>query len=245
MQDKGSPVVIVVEDEADLRGMICGFLAMSGIAARGAADAAELDRAWTEQPADILVLDVNLPGEDGFSIAERMRRASPVGIIMMTARGSTDDRIGGREAGADSYLVKPVELRELLATIRALLRRLNTALPAPERAPDSWVLDRARWVLAPPRGIPMELTAAEFTVLDLLLSASGQTVAADAILERLGKNAADTNRRCLDELFQQLCRKVEREAGIPLPVQSVVSLGYVFAGTASCAEGSLTVNAAP
>ena len=119
------PNVIVVEDDIDLRDSICAFLAAEGTDIRGVGDGTELDRIWADRPANILVLDLGLPGESGLAIAARMRRHSPVGIIMLTARAQAHDRIAGLECGADNYLVKPVVLSELAAAIGALARRLG------------------------------------------------------------------------------------------------------------------------
>lgn len=245
-----TPQVIVVEDEADLRDSVCDFLSISGVSVRGAADGTALDRLWREAPADIVILDVNLPGDSGFAIAARLRERSGVGIIMMTARGAVDDRVQGLGSGADVYLVKPVDLRELLAATRALARRLAGpgAPPAPAPAPGpaaplsaaSWTLDRTRWALVVPSGALIDLTGTEFGILEALMGECGRHVASSAILERLNKPVNEANRRSLDAALSRLRRKVEAAADLPLPVKSVRSVGYVFA-----AAGNATVNAAP
>lgn len=223
------PRVIVVEDEVDLRGSICAFLAAEGFNVRGVDDGAGLDRAWAQVPADILVLDVNLPGDSGFTIAARMRRQSRVGIIMLTARTQVDDRITGLECGADNYIVKPVVLRELSAAVRGLSRRLGQPPAKEEETPAAWSFDPVNWSLIAPNGVTVALTTAEFCLLNTLVTTPGVSVSSDDMLAALGKAAVETNRRSLDSVLSRLRRKVEDQAGMPLPIKAVRSVGYVFA----------------
>jgi DNA-binding response OmpR family regulator len=225
-----STSVVVVEDEADLRDSMCTFLDALGFEVRGAASAADLEALWNAQTADILVLDVNLPDDSGFAVAQRMRASSRVGIIMLTARSQVNDRIAGLEAGADNYLVKPVNLRELAAAVKGLARRLEPPVePDDGTLPLPWTLDAVTWSLVAPSGVAVALTAAEFSLMNALSGSPGESVSCDAILCALGKAAVDTNRRSLDSVLSRLRRKVERETGLQLPVKSVRSLGYVFA----------------
>lgn len=214
--------IIVVEDDADLRYTICAFLEAFGFDVRGAADAVAFDGLWRERPADILVLDINLPGEDGFSIAARVRAASSAGIVMMTARGRVDDRVSGFEVGADNYMVKPVVLRELVAVIKGLARRLNGS--ATEPAGEPWSLDPVEWAIVAPNSVSVPLTAAEFSVLEVLMASPGRPVTRGKLLEALG----NTNRASLDSLLSRLRRKVAPTSGLPLPIKSVRAVGYVF-----------------
>jgi len=225
-----SPSVIVIEDEADLRNSVCAFLAGSGFDVRGAGAGDELTRIWAERPADILVIDVMLPGEDGFSIAARMRKQAPlVGIIMLTARGQAADRIAGLELGADNYLVKPLVLRELVAAIQGLARRMAAARPSREERPATWSFDPLTWALTAPNGISVDLTTAEFCLIDVLAASPGQAVSADALLAASGKKADVHERRSLETILSRLRRKVETATGQPLPVKAVRTVGYTFA----------------
>ena len=121
--------IIIVDDEAGLREPLAEYLALEGYDAVPAESGVELDRLLAEKPADLVVLDVNMPGENGFSIAQRLRAAGPVGIIMLTSKRDLVDRVVGLEVGADDYVSKPCDPRELLARARAVLRRLNVQAP--------------------------------------------------------------------------------------------------------------------
>lgn len=123
--------IAVVDDEEGLRGPIVDYLRLEGYDAVGASGGPELDALMAEAPVDLVILDVNMPGEDGFSIARRLRAAGPVGIVMLTAKSGLVDRVVGLEIGADDYLGKPFDLRELLARVRSVMRRLNAAAPEP------------------------------------------------------------------------------------------------------------------
>jgi DNA-binding response OmpR family regulator len=227
--------VIVVEDDPDLSGSIVRYLSLVGMTARSAGSGAELDALLAEFPPDLLVLDVNLPGEDGFSIAARLRTNSKVGIVMLTARGQLDDRVLGLTAGADAYLVKPVQFRELEAVIHSLTRRLRDA-PVEEKAEarddgsaKSWSFDAANWSLATPNGASVPLTNAEFRVLQALTSEAGASVTRDEIAQALGKSVGGYDDRSIDAVMARLRRKVSEATGENLPIRSVRSVGYVFA----------------
>ena len=126
--------IAVVDDEEALRGPVVDYLRMEGYDAVGASGGAELDGLMADGEIDLVILDVNMPGEDGFSIARRLRAAGPVGIIMLTAKSGLVDRVVGLEIGADDYLGKPFDPRELLARVRSVMRRLNAAAPDPSPA---------------------------------------------------------------------------------------------------------------
>ena len=131
----GPARIVVVDDEPDLRLLLEDYLGAQGLAVRAAGSGAELDLLLRAEPADLVILDVNMPHEDGFTIAARLRAAgNGAGIVMLTAAGAVESRVAGLGAGADDYLPKPFEPRELLARIRAVLRRLEA--PAPPAPPD-------------------------------------------------------------------------------------------------------------
>lgn len=228
--------IVVVEDEASLRADLVEYLTACGHGVVGCSDGIELDVALTRQPADILILDVNLPGEDGFSIAKRLREHSEVGIIMLTARGVNVDRVVGLEIGADVYLVKPIELRELEAQVRTLARRLKvqpaTHLAGSVAAPAAgagWIYDQVAWALVAPGGGVLKLTANERVFVNLLVDHPGEPVSRADIFRALGKREWDVGDRSVDSMVRRLRAKGEEALGHPLPIEAVHGTGYAFA----------------
>lgn len=235
--------IVVVEDETSLRADLVEYLSACGHGVVGCADGMALDAALARQSADILILDVNLPGEDGFSIAKRLREHSDIGIIMLTARGVNVDRVVGLEIGADVYLVKPVELRELEAQVRTLARRLKVqpsgacapaapaaavAAAAPSAA-SGWVYDQVAWALIAPNGAALKLTANERVFVNLLVERPGEPVSRSDIFRALGKREWDVGDRSVDSMVRRLRAKGEEALGHPLPIEAVHGTGYAFA----------------
>lgn len=227
--------IAVVEDEASLRGDLVEYLSACGHAVTGCEDGAALDRALAVHPVDMVILDVNLPGENGFSIAKRLRDHSEIGIIMLTARGVNVDRVVGLEIGADVYLVKPVELRELEAQVRTLARRIQAAPPAPMPAPAAaphptgWVYDQVAWALVAPGGAALKLTANERIFVNLLVERPGEPVSRADIFRALGKREWDVGDRSVDSMVRRLRAKGEETLGGELPIEAVHGTGYAFA----------------
>lgn len=218
--------VYLVEDEADLADTIRAYLCVHGFSVTALPDAETFLARWSPAEQVIVVIDVNLPGEDGFSLARRIRAQAPeAGIVMLTARGRAEDRVAGMELGADNYLLKPVVLRELTATLCSLVRRLMPATAEP-----GWALNKLGRDLRAPSDARIALTAMEFTLLDLLARCPGQTVTAQEILEAMGKPLSEGSRRTLDCVLSRLRRKVAAENGDILPVRSARGVGYVFTG---------------
>ncbi len=237
--------IIVVEDEADLRDDLVEYLDRCGFEVRGASSGVELDGLLENESADVIVLDVNLPDEDGFSVARRVRALSPAAIVMLTARSSLIDRVIGLELGADVYLVKPVDFREVEAQIKALVRRIHKgANPPAAVAPPSaaavapaveskrsWQFDDVEWRIQPPEGPAVPLTATEYKFLSLLVVAPGEPVSRQDISIALTGRDWDPYSRSIDSLVRRLRIKVEERAGCPLPVQAVHGVGYAFVGS--------------
>jgi DNA-binding response OmpR family regulator len=232
--------IAVVEDEATLRGDLVEYLSACGHEVNGCGDSVELDTVLAGPGADIIILDVNLPGEGGFSIAGRLRKVSDVGIIMLTARGLNVDRVVGLEVGADVYMVKPVELRELEAQVRTLARRLKlgaaaaaAVAPASPPAPampagESWIFDEVAWTLVAPDGTSIKLTGNERVFAAMLTARPGEPVGRDALFRALGKRSWDPADRSVDSLVRRLRAKAEKELGRPLPIEAVHGVGYAF-----------------
>jgi len=235
--------IAIVEDESHLLGDLVEYLSGCGHDVEGCADGVALDAVLARGPIDILILDINLPGEGGFSIAGRLRAKSDIGIIMLTARGLNVDRVVGLEIGADVYLVKPIELRELEAQVRSLARRLKlTPQPglAPATAPlptpaapappaTDWTFDQLSWTLISPEGRTVKLTGNERVFIALLVSRPGEPVSRDEIFRALGKRGWDPADRSVDSMVRRLRAKGAEAIGQPLPIESVHGIGYAFA----------------
>ena len=176
--------VCLVEDDDDLREEIVLLLERAGFEVRGVADAAAFYKAHALAPCEVAVLDIGLRGEDGLSIASALRASGPIGIVMASARGAVEDRIDAPRHGADVYMVKPLHIEELVATIHALGRRVRammppaaSPLPAPPmalEAPGAWHLSDGGWVLRDPHGLQLKLTTTERAFMACLMEADGE-----------------------------------------------------------------------
>lgn len=237
--------IAVVEDEASLRADVVEYLTACGHAVVGCEDGLALGRALAERPADLVILDINLPGEDGFSIAKRLRDSSDVGIIMLTARGVNVDRVVGLEIGADVYLVKPVELRELEAQVRSLSRRLTGVAAASAGAAAAvagdtsshWIYDQLAWALVSPAGGAAKLTANERVFVSLLVERPGEPVSRAAIFKALGKREWDAGDRSVDSMVRRLRAKGAQALGRELPIEAVHGTGYAFTAPVTVKQG--------
>lgn len=222
--------IVVVEDETALREDVVEYLRHCGHFAVGVPSGAALDELLSRGAFDLAILDVGLPGEDGFAIARRLRERSGIGIVMLTARGQSIDRISGLEIGADAYMVKPVELRELEAQVRTLLRRVHAAGMPVAAAPEAsaWTFEPVTWRLVAPSGTAVRLTAAEHKFLALLTHHPAQPVSRAEVFRMLGKRQWEAGDRSVDSLVRRLRAKVRQQTGEDLPVQSVHAIGYAF-----------------
>ena len=215
--------VLVVEDDPKLRENLVIGLTHNGFEVTGVADGIELDAVMVHKQVDVIVLDLGLPGEDGIEIAKRIRKMANTGLIIVTARGMTEDRIIGFESGADLYFVKPVDIKELAAAIRGLERRL------PQPSQSEWRLDFSSSCLITPNGISIKLNSNERSVLKLLLTNIGKDVSRAIILEILGMPDEMSFYPRLDVLISRLRSKAAvAEPSLPLPIQTRYSHGYTF-----------------
>jgi DNA-binding response OmpR family regulator len=221
------PRVALLEDDALLRERILlPGLANYGFLATGMETAAELELHLQSHPADIVVLDVGLPDADGFAVARELRARFPgIGIVMLTGRGETPDRVRGLSLGADAYLAKPVEIELLAATLHSLARRVHGT---PARAPQGWRLESNGWCLLSPGGDSIALTKTERRLLQPLVAAAGEVVEREALIAALTDNVHDFDPHRLDSLVHRLRRKVASACGAQLPLQAVHGEGYVF-----------------
>jgi len=227
--------ILVVEDEADLREAVAEYLGRNGFLVRAAADAASARALLSEQAADVVLLDLNMPGEDGLSLA-RWLRAQPAcpGIIMVTAASDLADRVVGLEIGADDYLGKPFALRELLARVRALSRRLLDARP-PVRdqsgrrvAMGSNILDLSTRRLTTQDGSEIPLTAMEFDLLAAFAERPGRVLSREQLLDLAHDKDSDPFDRSIDVRITRIRRKIEVDPAHPRIIRTVRGAGYVF-----------------
>ncbi len=230
----GPAKIILVEDEAFQRQVVTEFLGKNGLRVTALASGADLKRVAQSSLPDLAILDVHLgEPEDGFTLARWLRaRSNRVGIIMLTAASDTVDRVIGLESGADDYIPKPFEPRELLARVRAVLRRsINGAAP-PSHLTRSRVgtatLDLERRVLTLADGVEDPLTASEFDLLRLLVENPNRPLSRDWLLEATSHREAESFDRAIDNRIMRLRRKVEIDPGKPEAIRSVRGVGYMF-----------------
>lgn len=224
-----APLIYLVDDDGDFREEMVSGLSRLGLNVLGFDGAAPLYRAYATRPSDIVILDIGLDGEDGLSIAAHLRASQSVGIVLATARGSVDDRINGLKTGADAYLVKPIDVRELAATVEALHRRLNRrSTVSPPAAAAQWTLVEGGWVLTDGMGHRLRLTTLEKRMLELLLRERGKTVERRALVEAIGADVFDFNYGHLDTIVSRLRRKA-KQSGMLLPLHAIRGLGFTFA----------------
>ncbi|MBI1753434.1 MAG: response regulator transcription factor [Acidobacteria bacterium] len=220
--------VVACEDHPVMREFLIEGLASFGIATAGVADGPALRAHLEAHQADIVILDIGLPGEDGYAIAADLRQVRPhLGIIMLTARDQTDDRVQGLDAGADLYFSKPVDLRELASAIGSLQRRL--ALSRPEPSPARWRLDGLRSSLVTPSGVAVALTDNELRFLTPLLDQPGEVVDREALSQALEHIHDIYAMRRMETMLSRLRAKVQKASpGEPLPVRARHGRGYAF-----------------
>lgn len=225
----GSPRLAIVEDDDELRDRIMvPALADAGFDAIGLASALQLYRLWTHAPCDLVLLDVGLPDDDGVEIARHLRTLSPgLGIVMYTGHGRTADRVRGLRAGIDAYLVKPVDMEEVIETLRNVHARCGKQ-PAPAAPPGAWSLDRKGWSLVTPSGTQLPLGQAERTLMKLLMDRPGEPVARDALIHQLASDDDPFDPHRLDVMVYRLRRKCLEKTGDTLPLQAVRGVGYLF-----------------
>lgn len=228
------PHVLICDDEPDLREMIGEYLTRRGFTVTLAANAVELRTALTGAQVDAVVLDIAMPGEDGLSVLRGLRAgAERLPVLMLTANGETIDRIIGLEMGADDYLGKPVDLRELEARIKAVLRRAAAPAPVSDAARRRWRFGKC-WLDIPAAklfdatGAEVPLTAMEFNLLKLFAENRGRVLNRDQILEGAHDRAWDPFDRSIDIRISRIRRKIETNPEKPEVIRTVRGIGYVY-----------------
>jgi two-component system, OmpR family, response regulator len=233
-----APRLIVVDDEPELRKILSDYLGRHGFAVRAVAGAPELDACLTAEEADLLILDIAMPGEDGLSIARRIRSRSAVPILMLTAATDIVDRVVGLEVGADDYVTKPFDLRELRARVRALLRRSEivaspASLPPQENATKliqfgPVVLDMDGHQLLQADGEAIALTSMEFDLLNAFAQNPNRVLTRDRLLDLAHHRGSEPFDRSIDIRIARLRRKIEPDPSKPQVIKTIHGSGYMF-----------------
>lgn len=229
-------VILVVDDDQALRETLADFFEAEGYAIQQASSAAEARHVLTQASPDLILLDINMPGGDGLTLAAEIRRQASTPIIILSGKGAMIDRVVGLEVGADDYLAKPFELRELLARARAVLRRSQQkpAAAAPHEADRTAVF--AGLILSPSRrqvttrtGVAIDLTGAEFNLLAAFVERANRVLSRDAIADLTRRDDWDAFDRSIDTLVSRLRRKLAAHVDAAQLIQTVRGEGYVLA----------------
>jgi two-component system phosphate regulon response regulator OmpR len=217
--------LLIVDDDTRIRTLLQRYLSENGYRVTAAKDAAEARQLMASLDFDFIVLDVMMPGEDGFALTKAIRETSRVPILLLTARGETGDRIEGLERGADDYLAKPFEPRELLLRIATILRRAGTPVEVVKQIMQLGTcrFDAERGELTRD-GKPVKLTSAELQLMRVLAANPGQTFSRSDLSERMGA----VLERTVDVQITRLRRKIENDPKLPLYLQTVRGVGYVL-----------------
>ena len=225
----------VCDDEVDITQLLANYLQMQGFRVSQLHRGSTLMELMANDPPSLVLLDIGLPGEDGFTIARQLREHWHCGLVMITGRGDSVDKVVGLEVGADDYVTKPFELRELLARIKAVLRRIEPAhAPAPAAAERNrlrfarWELDTAARRLTDRSGREVSLTTGEFDLLSLFARTPGRVLSRDFLLENTRGREAGPFDRTIDVQVGRLRKKLEDDPDEPQIIKSVRGAGYLF-----------------
>src|SRR5712672_1345883 len=235
MNDNGH--ILIVDDQREICDLVQEYLSGEGYRVSTAQDGVEMRRVMAQSPVDLVILDLMLPGEDGLTLARILRDESDVGIIILTGRGETVDRIIGLEMGADDYLPKPFHLRELLARVKSVLRRVQSRTaegPQPTRPRArfaGWSLDLSSRELTSPAGQAVRLTTGEFDLLAAFVNNPNQVLSRDRLLDLARNREAGPFDRTIDVQVGRLRRKLEDDPQKPTMIKTVRGTGYIFTPT--------------
>jgi two-component system, OmpR family, response regulator len=226
--------ILVVDDSREIRVSVAEYLRTRGFRVSIAADSKELDRVLATASPDLIVLDIMMPGEDGLSVCKRLQGSSQIPIILLTALTDTADRVVGLELGADDYIAKPFDPRELVARIRSVIRRSRT-LPRKQRRPkglvrfDRWRFDLARRELTGADDVAVKLSSGEHLLLVSLIEHAGLALTRDQLLDLTKGRDAQLFDRSIDNQISRLRRKIEADPRNPRIILTQWGGGYVFA----------------
>ena len=233
--------ILIVDDEPQVRTMLRRYLSQEGFRVSEAADGTTMRTAFDKEKIDLVLLDLVLPGEDGLALARHIRQHSETPVIMLTGKGDLIDRVVGLEAGADDYIAKPFHLREVLARIRTVLRRMRPSAatesrPAATNADacellrfQGWRLDLQKRELLRPTGDAVPLTTGEFELLRVFARNPNRVLNRDQIMELMKGRAWEAYDRAIDTQVVRLRKKIEPDPAKPTLIRTVRGAGYVFA----------------
>lgn len=228
--------ILIVDDDPQIRSLLADYLGGYGFTCQEAGDAASMRSALAAQPVDLVILDLMLPGEDGLSLCRNLRAGSDLPIVMLTARGEITDRIVGLELGADDYIVKPFDPRELVARIHTILRRTaaarQPAAAAPEQAGEiafaGWRLNPLTRLLTSPDALAIPLSNAEFRLLWVFIERPRCVLNRDQLLDAARGRAAEAFDRSIDLLVSRLRQKLQDDPRLPRLLKTIRGEGYLF-----------------
>jgi two-component system OmpR family response regulator len=253
MSVDNSALIVLVEDDEEIRRLVADMLSREGFTVEPASSGEALDQVLARQVPDLVILDLMLPGEDGLAICRRLRSGGGVPILMLTAKADPIDRVVGLEMGADDYLAKPFNPRELLARIRAILRRAEDRPAAPPSGEaevalvfDGWTIQPGRRQLLDPSGRAVELTGGEFDLLVALAERPQRVLSRDRLLDLTKGRAASLFDRSVDVQIGRLRRKLENaSAGAGALIATVRGGGYMLTAAVTRSDGASSTLARP
>jgi len=229
------PHILVVDDDREIRDLVSRYLSSHGLRVRTAADGRKMRQVLDDWSIDLIILDLMLPGEDGLSLCRTLRASSKIPIIMLTAMGEETDRIVGLEMGADDYVAKPFNPRELLARIKAVLRRADVTSENPDGdnqpamyAFKRWSLDLNSRELISPQDVLVPLSAGEYQLLVAFVTHPQRVLTRDQLLDLARGRQAQPFDRAIDVQVSRLRRKIESDPANPILIKTVRSGGYMF-----------------
>lgn len=234
-----SPNILIVDDDREISSLLAEYLQRNGYQTRVAGDGKAMAKQIEQGRVDLIVLDLNLPGEDGLTLCRNLRAHSATPVVMLTARGEPVDRILGLEMGADDYLAKPFEPRELLARIRSVLRRTQALPPnmegsTPQQARFAdWTMDFTARHLINRDGVVVALSGAEYRLLKIFLDHANRVLSRDQLLNMTQGRDADPFDRSIDLQISRLRQKLDDDARSPQIIKTVRNEGYVLATAVS------------
>ena len=224
--------VLIVDDEPRIAELVRKYLSLEGYRVSTARDGEAMFQVLGDGPVDLILLDLVMPGRDGLALTRLVRERSSVPIIMLTGQGDTIDRVVGLENGADDYMTKPFDLRELLARVRSVLRRRSLEASPARTEPGyrfaGWLLDPAARQLTSPEGQDVPLTTAEYNLLSVFVESPNRVLTRDHLLDRVSSRRSDPFDRSIDVMIGRLRRKLGDDAAELPMVKTVRGAGYVF-----------------